>query len=696
MSIAAGTPVVAPQGFKNLEAGVTYYFLRSSPKTERVTLVDFVVRPPKKVVYAKAKIPKRTVAQLPLPVLTRLLRSDWEDAIWAGKVLAGDRKSMPPWLDGLEGVDLVALDAARRGVAKSHQDRIDGKVYSIHALVNDAENILDNDEPEKLINRHARIQTPPQNETRLRLNFFVYLAFGRNRNALHYPTHQIGHWDRLSAEHANDAKRGAPGVKGAEHGYNATAEMVEKIKTSYSRRAEVGVADDKIYGDALTEDFGCKTRWVKRGHEETLDWYHPLGDAFPQKGAFFYYVNKFFRPHLVQATRLGRNRARSKIKPFLGTFTESAWNLLQRVEADAYFVVDLPRGYVEGSDLPPLAVVTCRDTASGKKVGIGFSQGRETGGAYRMAKFCMAIGLEAFALLLGLRIKDSSKGLSPHEITDRGPGATSTAVSRNPTFRPVIREGTQSHSGQAKAIVETSNPKTPSHDEAPSFRRSGLTVIELACRELGKLLEFNEATNVASRVDPELEHKVPRLSPNGIWEALDSVGRNDAVLVAFEEAVRAYLDLVPAVLTRGGLMVAGRNYYSKAEAFQEALGSVAEKQETDVRVYVLSCCLRHVWFEWNHRLIQLDVRYPIAVSRLVKDMSLAEALEYHQHMAARIAAHHNHRRAAHAHIEEAFKAQTGLSLNSGTRTRGQPKRGGATARQEAKEAKETAAGRRAA
>ena len=50
MSIAAGSPVVAPQGFKNLEAGDTYYYLRSSPKTERVTLVDFVVRPPKKVV----------------------------------------------------------------------------------------------------------------------------------------------------------------------------------------------------------------------------------------------------------------------------------------------------------------------------------------------------------------------------------------------------------------------------------------------------------------------------------------------------------------------------------------------------------------------------------------------------------------------------------------------------------------------
>lgn len=696
MSIVAGTPIVAPKGFKNLEAGVTYYFLRSSPTTERVTLVDFAARPSKKVVYAKAKIPKRTVAQLPLTKLTRLLRSDWEDAIWAGKVLPGERKSMPPWLAGLNGLDLVSIDAGRKDPTKSHQTRIDEKLFSIHALVNDFEEILDSDEPEKIINRHARLQVPPQNETRLRLTFFVYIAFGRNRNALHYPTHQIGHWDRLSDEHANDAKRGAPGSKGAEHGYNATAEMVETIKSSYARHAGVGVTDEAIYEDALKDDFGCRTRWVTKGHEKTLEWFHPCGDPFPQKGAYFYHVNKHFRPHLLQAARLGSNRARSKFRPFLGTFTESAWNLLQRVEADAYFVVDLPRGYIEGSDLPPLAVVVCRDTTSGKKVGVGFSQGRETGAAYRMAKFCMAIGLEAFALLLGLTIRDSSKGLSPHEITDRGPGATSTALSRDPALRPVIREGTQSHSGQAKAIVETSNPKAPSDDEAPSFRRSGMTVIELVRRELGKLVQFNETTNVASRVDPDLEQKVPRLSPNGIWEALDSVGRNDAVQVAFEDAVRSYLELVPAVLTRGGLMVAGRKYYSKEEAFQEALGSVAEKQETDVKVYVLTCCIRHVWFEWNHRLIQLDVRYPIAVSRLVQDMSLAEALEYHQHMAARIAAHDDHRRAAHAHIAEDFQAQTGMSLNSGTRTPGRPKRGGAAARQEAKEAKEIAGGRRAA
>ena len=77
--------------------------------------------------------------------------------------------------------------------------------------------------------------------------------------------------------------------------------------------------------------------------------------------------------------------------------------------------------YIEGSDLPALVVVTIRDVASGKKVGIGFSQGSETAAAYRMAQFCAAIGLEAFGALLGLKIKDRAKGVSPHMVTDRGP-----------------------------------------------------------------------------------------------------------------------------------------------------------------------------------------------------------------------------------------------------------------------------------
>jgi hypothetical protein len=694
VSICAGTPLIAPKGYKALEAGATYYFLRSSPKKNWVTLVEFVLRQPKQVVYKAAKRPERTVAQLPLPKLVRIQRADFEDGVFDGQIVPGERKLMPPWLDGLEGIDLEAVDGERKRPAKRHSDRIDDKLFTFHALLLDVEGLLDVDDVDQAINRHARALKPAQNETRVRLWFFTYIAFGRNRNALHYPIHRLGRWNRL--EVFSKVKRGAPGQKGAAYGHNTTKEMREKIILSYSKLAGLGYSDETTYVRAMKEYFGCKSRWAHEGGRKWMEIHHPEGKPFPQKGAYFYHVNVRFRPHLVQETRLGRNRARSKIKPVLGTFTESSWNLMQRVEADAYRVFDLPRGYVEGSDLPPLVVVTKRDTASGRKTGIGFSQGSETGAAYRMATFCQAIGLEAFGRLLGLKVRASGKGISPHDITDRGPGATPSGRSRDSALLPVISEQAPAYAGQSKALIETSNPKTPSNDEAPSYRRSGLTVVALARREFANLLQFNEATNVANRVDPALEHRVTRLSPNGIWEALDAVGRNDAVQISFDDAVRAYLDLVPARLTRSGLEVAGRNYYSKSAEFESALSSVSGNDGVDVKAYVLTACVRHVWFEWDHRLIELDVRYPIPVGSEVKYMSFWEATQYAEHMERRKAEFAGHQRGVRLHSAEDYEAQTGLKLDAGQRVTGRPKRGSAVARQEAQEAARSAAGRKAA
>jgi hypothetical protein len=622
MSIKAGTEITAPTGFHELAPGRTYYFLRSSPRTKLVRLLEFVERPAKLVVLkpskkndrgdatrdeSKKKRMKRTVAQLPLPISIVLPRDVWESGLDRLLVVPGEAKTMPPWLHGLEGLDLVEVDLQRTKAKKSHHDRIDEKLFSFAALLEKVPDILDDEDLDKTINAHARGLMPVQNETRVRLWFFVYLVFGQNRYALHYPIQRIGHWDRMAPERATDAKRGAPGRKG---GYNTTAEIRQKIIESYPRRAGIGVSDEQVYSEAMSKDFGCKARLVNRGHEKLFELYHPQGNSFPLFGTYFYYVNQEFRPHLVRETRLGSKRARSKFKPTLGNFTECAWNLMQKVELDAYRVYDLPKGYIEGSDLPPLVVVVIRDTASGKKVGVGFSQGSETAAAYRMAQFCAAIGFEVFGALLGMKINDSAKGVSPHMVTDRGPGATAGGLARDAALLPIVRQITPSYSGVSKAIVETSNPKTASDDEGPSFRRSNMTTVALARRELGNAVAYNEMTLVANRVDPELEHRVTRLSPNGVWEAMDSVGRNDAVSVTFEAAVRGYLDVVDAVLKDDGLEMAGRRYYSKSEAFMEALSAVkGGGQQIKVKVYVLNCCVRHVWFEWNNRLVQLDVRY---------------------------------------------------------------------------------------
>ncbi len=690
--ICAGTPITAPAGYKALKAGATYHFLRSSPSARVVTLVEFVRREGKKVLNKNGD--QKTRTPLPLPQLIRLRRIDFEEGIFSAELLIGEREVLPPWLQGLSGIDLDAVDAQRVNPAKSHRDRIDDKIGSFYALLADIENILDSENTDQIINRHARSLRPKQNESRVRLWLFTYLAFGRSRYALHYPTHVLGRWDRFKTP--SKAKRGRPSADGAGFGYNTTKEMHEKILESYGALAGIGVTDEDIYGSAMKKFFGCKSRMSTKNGMKFAELFHPMGEAFPTLGTYFYYVNKRFPRSQVKEAKWGRNQFRSKVKAYLGSFTESSWNLMQRVEADAYSVKDLPKGYIEGSDLKPLVVVTKRDTASGKKTGVGFAHGRELSAAYRMATFCEAVGFAVLGRLMGLRIADSSKGVSPSDITDRGPGATEGAVSRDERFQPVIQETAPANAGQGKALVETSNPKNRRDDEAPSFRRSGLTTIELARRELCLALEFNETTIVANRVDPDLLPRVSRLSPNGIWEALESVGRNNAVQIGFEEAVRAYLDLVPGKLTRQGVVVAGRNYYSTEPEFLQALESASGGQEVDIRVFVLSACVRHVWFDWKNKLIELDVRYPIAVSSLVMHMSLAEAVEYHEHMKKWEASERKHRPAKRQLIRDEFFEQTGVELKSGSRVGGRPKRGSATARQEDIEARQSVEGRKAA
>ncbi len=98
--------------------------------------------------------------------------------------------------------------------------------------------------------------------------------------------------------------------------------------------------------------------------------------------------------------------------------------------------------------------------------------------------------------------------------------------------------------------------------------------------------------------------------------------------------------------------------------------------------------------EWNRQLIQLDVRYPVPVNDDVKYMSFSEAFEYHEQTKNRgrgFKSQHQH--AVHVRTATEYEEQTGLPWDGGTRVSGRPKRGGSTARQEAREAAIAASGR---
>ena len=710
--ISIGTQLVATEGYKSLESGVTYYFLRSSPVTGRVLLLQLLerpARPAKSKARAKAKAKagskenpnsdsegkstkKRNVTLEPLPLLTALTREEFESGIGRSITRCKLQRKMPPWLDGLKGRNLSDFDKARKDPKRRHRERIDEKFAVIEPLVNSFEAVLDAPNPALVINQHARGTTKKLNETRVRLWFFCYLVFGFNKNALYYRTPKIGKWNRLTSK--STTKRGRPANQGKDHGYNVDADMDARTIRCYQKYAKRGRGMREVYIESMkSPEFGCRVRKIKVGNRIRTRIYHPEGKPFPSLKTFAFRVCRHFGRRQVQQTLHGKTRARSRLKPEVGSFAENTWNLMQRTETDATGIAELPKGYVDGSTLPPLYEYVQRDTASGAKTGIGFTPNSESSAGYRMTNFCAAIDKPRFCRLFGIIITADdwgTIGLSPADITDRGAGSTDGAFSRDQSLRPIIREMAPSNSGQGKAIVESSHPKTRSDDEAPSFVQSDLRTVELVGKRIRAVIEFNKTCDVSHLIAPELANDVSSETPNGLWSCLAARGRNDAVEVAFEDAVRNFLDKRPAKLSRKGVTFAGRLYRSSALELSAACESITGSKTLDIEVYVLEACIRHIWFDWNGVLIELDVCYPIPVLDTTLYMSLAEAAQYFEHSKRSRDLLREDGLGHDMEMRQTYERETGRQWDSTTRISGRPKRKTPTAKQEAAEARDGA------
>src|SRR5690606_8667336 len=127
----------------------------------------------------------------------------------------------------------------------------------------------------------------------------------------------------------------------------------------------------------------------------------------------------------IQRTKYGEARYRRRYAEHAGTFASRSKNLYERVEADVYHTDDQPAGYIDGEELPTLAVARAVDTVSGMRLGIGFALGAEHSSAYNAMQFCAAISKQKFCALFGIEIKEDdwpSQGLPLKYVTDRGPG----------------------------------------------------------------------------------------------------------------------------------------------------------------------------------------------------------------------------------------------------------------------------------
>lgn len=654
--MSLGTQYVAQKGYQQLEKAHTYHvLLNDTNRTGLVSLVWFEM-----------------CRDEPAAYLLRMRGGDFEDGIRTGQISRVEPQALLPfWFEGVDAGDLNDSDARRRSKKKAHADRMHGKVEAISPAVKVFQDVLRSDDPDRILNSYARACA--MKEVRFRLCFYLYLAFGKREIVLHYRKGKIGTWSR--DDNPSTAKRGAPDKdKGPGAGYNVDADMESAILETFQKYRGLGVRDNLIYARAMVDDFGCRVRERGDGHSE---YYHPDGVHFPSSNEYWDHVNKKYGHGDVRSTRIGKTRERSEFSPFQGSFSANVCNLMERVETDVYVMKECPKGLFKNSPLRPLRVCRRRDVTAGKFTGIGFSLGSEKSSQYRMARFCEAINKVKFCYLFGLTIEAhqwEGEGVCAYDAEDRGAGASPGAFSRDPEFDAVVKALAPSGAAQSKALIEASNPRAQRDDEGDTFIPSNKNVFQLIQEEILRLIGDNNSMDVSSRVPDDLLDVVCPRTPNNLARELDRLERNNAIPMSFDEAVRAFLTIVPAKVDRRGVVLHDRVFGSKAFDATGFRDKISGNQSIDVEIYVLEACVRHVWIDVHGRIVELDMQIPHRAGVDEYFIPLEDLKEREGHIRATDTRFRKHRAAVTGQRMLDSEEVTGEKVSLGARRKGRPRR----------------------
>lgn len=652
-----GTRLLAPEGFSSLPKDVPHHFLVNHAASNRVLLVRFSWKG----------------IGAPQAQLISLERGEFEAAAVRGEILpTATQPTLPPWLESLEKEDLALRDVQRRPGKALHSERIDRRLLIIASAINNMQKILEARDVEGELNQYARLANPPQNETRFRLWVLTYLCFGRNFWSLLPPFHLAGQWDRRGFPHR---KMGAPSkAHGKRYGHGMSEKIAERCAAAYLRYMGLGKSMKSIYEEAMRREFGCVALEQRSGMKV---YSHPMGMPFPTQRQFSYQIHKSFGIASVQKNRYGSARHRNRLAPSLGNYSSDVSNLVEKVEADGYFTKERPRGYVEGSVLKPLCVVTSRDLLSGMLLGIGFSFGSEQGAAYRMMLFCMAVPKDYFCRLWGFRLKPGewqSQGLPPHYKVDRGPGSSVNLVDE--AARPAIRNMVEAWSGQSKATIESSHPRDVKFEGQPTYVESNYTPVALCRREIVRLIKYNHTADMSARmeIDPELAFVPP--TPHALWNHYDARFRNSASPMSIDDAVRAFLTPVTLKASKAGIFLDDRRYDSKELRQSGLLDRIARSGQREVAIqgYMMDLCVRHVWVEVGRQLFLLDAQLKIREDNELLYISFKELEQWTEARSQVNSAFRVHVPAATTDFIERFESQLGDKWGEGKRRKGRPKK----------------------
>lgn len=648
-----GARIIAPEGYKQFETGETYHLLRSDSHGHRVRLIWFINQD--KDVSAE---------------LLTISRLEFEEALASGLLVENGRDDYPPWLEPIQNQSIPFLESQRSSPKEKYEQKVDRRYLVISNLVSRLDEVLESDNPNLLINAHAKSYRPKQNAGRVRLWFYSYIVFGFNKWALLPRFHRIGQWDR----EPSTKKLGRPSPKGRKHGYPCTAEMKAQILSGFLKCKGYYRTQEKIYRAVVTQEFGCAVG------KDARHFYHPEGKPFPSASQFKYWLRKMISPDALTRELKGAKKARAE-SGSVGSFSSRLMNLNQRVEFDGYYITEKLSGVTEGSAVESFCVVRAVCGLSGMVVGIGFAEGRESMDAYRMALFSMATDKVKFCELFGMPIKPEEWpciGVSGGIVFDRGPGATYDVEPEIHWLGSI--ELTPTYSGQSKATVESSHPRDKADLEQPTHFHSKLNFVQMARRELMQVLKDNSSSDASGRMTEEmfLSGFIP--TPLNIWTYLDSRARNSSIGIPYEEAIRTFLVKHPVTIHKDAVYFYGRRYRSKELVETNVFDRVARGGSIKTEAYVLTMCVRHIWLELEGVIYELSYMRTVRTLDVDIDISLSDLIKIDL-MRRQVANELAHQRPAiHQHFEDRFKNETGEDWDGGQRKLGRASKGGAAQR----------------
>lgn len=657
--MAAPSQFFSDSGYCTLKPGVRYHRIAGNTDSQRVVFVSF--------------------SALPQPAYDLQILTNDQFSFGKKKDLitnAEEAVCMPPWLKSLEGKNLDRLDLLRDKKIE-HAEIAQKRHFYVAEILQRWPQLFLRKDFIRAMNSVIREIRPTQNETRVRLWFFSYLAFSQNIWVL-LPAYFNGAAcirDRPDSPTGTDLTRpklGRPSGDGTHHGFNCDRHMAELCVSGFKSFREKGEPWSAIYASVAEKKFGCISIY-KNG--SCFDVKQPEGRPFPSLGQFKYHVQKVIPSHELRMLRYGKNRTRNRDTAPQGSYAEELGYLMEKFEVDAFTVEAHPSSVKNGQVAPRLYVVRIVCVLSRLIVGIGFGYGSEDADAYKSALFCACVDKVFFCSLFGIKITSEmwvSIGLGLEYLPDRGAGSCDEVIEKLMGLVP-IQGMPPTSTPQSHGTIESSHPKTPKNEDPRYYKISNCNVIELAKKCILEVIEDNASACSARRLTLEMSkaHVVP--TPMGLWNYYESIGRTAAQSVDLNTAIRLFLTPVNFKLDGGELLLGSTRYTSKKLEATGLLDESARGHTVQLEGYVLRLCVRKTWVCVGLEQIEVELTFRYRSCNAQKYVSLSDLEELEKSVTDATSQSEVRKAAANLHTRHSLKETIAGANAADQERKGSPK-----------------------